>query len=124
MPLPPKLSLKRTGWPVAAWYSRTKHAVMRSYALRVVEKDTSVSVTCGGGFAFFFSSFRPAACTDGCVEHEYVYSGLPERAKPQRHQQRRLHSNQFMLVPYCLKTKGRVYETSLHYKGIACLANT
>lgn len=33
---------------------------MRSYALRVVEKDTSVSVTVGS--FFFFSSWRPDAC--------------------------------------------------------------
>lgn len=61
VPLPPKLSLKRTACPVAASYSAAKRCVMRSYALRVTANDTSVRLTVGSFLGasrgFLLSSF-------------------------------------------------------------------
>lgn len=71
VPLPPKLSRKRTGCPVAASYSLAKRAVIFSYAFRVTAKDTSVRLTVGSFFSAPRARFRlassssrapPAAC--------------------------------------------------------------
>ena len=66
VPLPPKLRRKRTACPVAASYSAAKRCVMRSYALRVTAKDTSVRLTVGsffGGSCGFLLSLLSSSAT-------------------------------------------------------------